>query len=293
MQYINRFLSNRKNQGEQLNGNSPLIREQFNTNDKLKINNPRHLTSRSIRNMVNDVLTKYSTLRKKLSFDHENNRKEGRNPTMLTHGFRKFMNTECTKAGVYPDFIELMLGHKLPGVRSHYMKPDIKTLLEGTKECKVYVAAINDLTIDEANRLTKQELKEQDDYQKYVIDKKIKEKDEEIAQMRQAMGTVLESVDKMKNDLIVQQREKLEKDKEIKDDFSKVKDDFKRIRALLSTREIFTQILEEVDQKREEVFVKKGFVRKEDEEAIKNSILEDIKQNDPNLWQTLSQQQQQ
>ena len=48
--------------------------------------------------------------------------------------------------------------------------------------------------------------------------------------------------------------------------------------------------MEEVDQKREEVFAKKGFVTKEDEEAIKNSIVEDIKQNDPNLWQTLSQQ---
>ena len=47
--------------------------------------------------------------------------------------FRKFCSTECAKAGVYPDFIELMLGHKLPGMRSHYMKPDVYTLLEGTK----------------------------------------------------------------------------------------------------------------------------------------------------------------
>ena len=108
--------------------------------------------------------------------------------------------------------------------------------------------------------------------------------------MRQAMRTVSESVDKMKNDFIVQQREKLERNKEIKDDFSKIRDDFRRIKSHLSTREILTQILEKVDQKREEVFVKKGFVTKEDEEAIKNSIVEDIKQNDPNLWRTLSQQ---
>ncbi len=67
---------------------------------------------------------------------------------MLTHGMRKFFTVECTKAGVYPDFIELMLGHKLPGMRSHYMKPDVNTLLEGTKEVKGYITAINALTIN-------------------------------------------------------------------------------------------------------------------------------------------------
>ena len=281
---IDSYLQYRKNQGEQLKGNSPLIREQFNTTDKLKVNNPRHLTPRTIRNMINDVLIKYSSLRKKLPFDRINNRKEGRNVTMLTHGFRKFFNTECAKAGVYPDFIELMLGHKLPGVRSHYMKPDINTLLEGTKECRGYVAAINDLTIDESNRLSKQvqELKEQDDYQKYVIDKKIKEKDEEIAKMRQVMRTVLDTVDEMRNDFIAKQNE----DKEIKNDF-------RTIKSRLFETKIFAQKLEEVDQKRQEMYARKGFVTKEDEEEIKNSIVEDVKQNDSDLWQILFNQQQQ
>ncbi|HEX6293927.1 MAG TPA: tyrosine-type recombinase/integrase, partial [Nitrososphaeraceae archaeon] len=179
---IDSYLEYRKNHGEVLKGNSPLIREQFSTIDKLKANNPKHLTTKAIRHMVNEVLTKYSGLRKKLEFDYENNRKIGKNQTMLTHGFRKFFHTECAKAGVYPDFIELMLGHKLPGVRSHYMKPDINTLLEGTKECKGYVAAIDSLTINDENRLQKQiqQLEEQDNYNKYIIDKKIKEKDEQI-----------------------------------------------------------------------------------------------------------------
>ena len=165
-----------------MKGNSPLIREQFNTNDKLKVNNPRHLTLVTFKYLINDVLTKYTNLRKKLSFDYENKRKEGRNPTMLTHGFRKFFNTECAKAGVYPDFIEIMLGHKLPGVRSHYMKPDIDTLLEGTKEVKGYLAAIDSLTINDENRLSKQvqELKEKNEDSEYVIKGKLQEKEEQI-----------------------------------------------------------------------------------------------------------------
>ena len=73
---IDSYLSYRKNQGEILKSNSPLIREQFNTNDKLKINNPRHLTLITFRTLINDVLTKYTTLRKKLKFDYENNRKK-------------------------------------------------------------------------------------------------------------------------------------------------------------------------------------------------------------------------
>ena len=64
---IDSYLHYRKNHGEQLKGNSPLIREQFTTTDKLKINNPRHLTSRAIRTMINDVLIKYTNLRKKLT----------------------------------------------------------------------------------------------------------------------------------------------------------------------------------------------------------------------------------
>jgi integrase len=103
---IDSYLEYRKNQGEILKGSSPLISEQFNTLDKFKVNNPKYLSPRSIRNMINDVLIKYSSLRKKLPFDRVNNRKEGRNATKLTHGMRKFFTVECTKAGVYHEIVE-------------------------------------------------------------------------------------------------------------------------------------------------------------------------------------------
>ncbi len=285
---IDTYLSYRKNQGEILKSNSPLIREQFNTNDKLKVNNPRHLTLVTFRSLINDVLTKYTNLRKKLDFDYENRRKEGRNPTMLTHGMRKYFTVECTKAGVYHEIVEKMLGHQIPGSRRHYLIFDPQTLLEGTAECKGYVAALDALTINDENRLQKQvkELKEQDNYNKYIIDKKMKEKDEEIAKIKQAMRTITDQIDIMKNELIAKQTKKLGKVK-------KIEDDFKKMESHLFETEIFAQKLDEVNQKREEIFAKKGFVTKEDEELIKNSILDDIKQNEPGLWQTLSHQQQQ
>jgi integrase len=226
---IDTYLLYRKNQGEQLKDTSPLIREQFNTTDKLKVNNPRHLTSVTFRFLINDVLTKYTTLRKKLKFDYENKRKIGKNSTMLTHAFRKFFSTECAKLGVYPDFIELMLGHKLPGMRSHYMKPDINTLLEGTKEVKGYVAAIDSLTINDENRLSKQvqELEETKDYQQFVIDKKLKEKDEQISLLSSQLNDIAKQFKE------INQRTKIDRD----------------ILKKMSSKEKFQLFLNDMDQK--------------------------------------------
>ncbi|MDR4512611.1 MAG: site-specific integrase [Nitrososphaeraceae archaeon] len=182
---IDAYLDYRKHAGETLKDISPLLREQFNPDDMFKVNNPRHIGLGLLRYLVNEVLVKYSALRQKLEYDYQNKKKVGKNSTMLTHGLRKFFDTECRKAGVYPDFVELLMGHKLPGVKSHYFKPDMNTLLEGTAECKGYKAAINDLTINEEFRLSKQvkELNEKNQYQNYVIDKKLKSMEDFILQM--------------------------------------------------------------------------------------------------------------
>ena len=174
---IDNYLEYRKNHGEDLNNNSPLIREQFNTNDKLKTKNPRQLSSTTFRTLVNDVLIKYTNLRKKLVFDYENKRKVGKNPTMLTHGFRKFFTVECTQAGVYHEIVERLVSHKIPGSRNNYLLFNPQTLLEGTADLKGYVAAIDSLTINDENRLQKQvdQLQQQDDYNRYKIDKEMKE----------------------------------------------------------------------------------------------------------------------
>ena len=70
-----------------------------------------------IRYLVNEVLIKYSALKQKLPYDYDNKRKIGKNPTMLTHCLRKYFDTEARKAGVYPDIVEMLMGHKLPGVQ--------------------------------------------------------------------------------------------------------------------------------------------------------------------------------
>ena len=185
--------------------------------------------------------------------------------------FASFFVVECTKAGVYPEFIELLCGHKLKGTRSHYMIPNIQTLLEGTKEVKGYIAAINDLTINEENRLKKenQELKEQKDYDRYLIDKELKETREENQQMRESMKIVLSKVEKFKNDVINSRKEtnpaKLQL-KELKDSMENMKNEMKQ-------QQILTTKMLEIYQKRDEIISKKGFITKEDQKSIEDSVM--------------------
>ena len=63
-------------------------------------------------------MTKYSTLKEKIEYDYDNKRKlvGKKNSTALTHSLRKYFDTEARKSGVYPDIVELLMGHKLPGV---------------------------------------------------------------------------------------------------------------------------------------------------------------------------------
>jgi hypothetical protein len=73
----------------------------------------------------------------------------------------------------------------------------------------------------------------------------------------------------------------------------KIDNDFRKIESRLFETQVLALKLDEVDQKRQEMYATKGFVTKEDEEAIKNSIIEDVKQNDPDLWHMLFERQQQ
>jgi hypothetical protein len=54
-----------------------------------------------------------------------------------------------------PVYTELLMGHNL-GLKSHYTKPSAKELLECNDRNLGYAAAIDDLTINEENRLKRE-----------------------------------------------------------------------------------------------------------------------------------------
>ncbi|MDR4510990.1 MAG: hypothetical protein MRJ93_04715 [Nitrososphaeraceae archaeon] len=85
-----------------------------------------------------------------------------------------FFETECQKV-MNPVNISYLISHNT-GMVQQYYKPTEDVLLQD------YLKAIDVLTINEEFRLNKQvqELKQRNDYQKYLTDKKIDEKDEQI-----------------------------------------------------------------------------------------------------------------
>ena len=95
-----------------------------------------------------------------------------RSELMQTHGFRKYFKTTCINAGMNPLYSEYVMGHR-SGLTKSYFKPSDMELLEGNDKALGYTAVINDLTIEEENRLHKK------------IDELTKKKDEiELTEMR-------------------------------------------------------------------------------------------------------------
>jgi integrase len=142
--YIDQYLEWRQRLGEQLKPNSPLFRISFDT--ITEINTPKVVSKYEITAIIHDLLGATG-----IRAENEINK---RTELMETHGFRKFFNTTCIKASMNPLYSEYLMGHR-SGLTKSYFKPTDEELLEGNDKTLGYVAAINDLTINEEYRLHK------------------------------------------------------------------------------------------------------------------------------------------
>jgi len=158
---IDRYLEYRILYGEKITSESPLIREQF---DKTSPFMPKakHIMRDTIVKTIDQVVQD-AGIRTKGTLKEGERRK--RYNIMIDHGFRKFYDTAMTNAGIHPLYIELLEGHRVKGVKDSYFRPSENDLLEGNDKMRGYISAINDLTIDESQRLQQEliELKERGD----------------------------------------------------------------------------------------------------------------------------------
>src|SRR5919106_2059563 len=127
------YLDYRERYHEQLTDRSPLIREQFNIDDEVRIKYPRFISMRAIEYLIDNALQRSGI------------RKPGE--VHMTHGFRKFFITQCDKAGLNFSVREYLSGHRLPNQDPSYIRT--------TEEDRLaeYVKAIPLLTIDPNQRL--------------------------------------------------------------------------------------------------------------------------------------------
>jgi integrase len=180
--YIDQYLQWRQRIGEQLKPNSPLFRIEFDT--VTEVNRPKPVSAYVIAFMIHRLLDRTGVRAPTAD-------RKQRTELMQTHGFRKFFKTTCINAGMNPLYSEYVMGHR-SGLTKSYFKPTDQELLEGNDKALGYVAAINDLTINEECRLHKKV----DDLTKKKNELQIMESkhNEEIQAMRDQMSQILSMI---------------------------------------------------------------------------------------------------
>ena len=143
------YLEYRKRYGEKLTSGSPVFRDQFDRNDPASVHNVRPMKLRTIERLISRSLEKSGirTVERITEFNSEKGKI--RKNVRLTAGFRKFFDTQLIYAKVEPRTKELFMGHNI-GLDDHYFKPGEDFILQE------YLKAVNNLTINEENRLRKE-----------------------------------------------------------------------------------------------------------------------------------------
>lgn len=126
---IDNYMDMRLRYGEILNDNSYLIREQFDLKDP---------TSKPKQTRSNTMSVRLISMSERIGI-----RNQG---IPAAHGFRKFFTTQLVNSRLNPEIREMLLGHDI-GLAGAYYKPTVEEMYAE------YEKAIDNLTIDPANRL--------------------------------------------------------------------------------------------------------------------------------------------
>ena len=178
---LKEWMDFRTSHGENITGESWLMRDIWQITDlpthggQVRLaSNPQKLTIGAIKNIVYRALRSQQIIKKLDKEKGDSNRHEFK----MMHGFRKAFKTICENSGMKSINIEILMGHNI-GVSSSYYKPKQQEVLLD------YLKVVDDLTINEENKLSKeiQELQEKSLEKDYIIKGKLVEKDEQINQL--------------------------------------------------------------------------------------------------------------
>ena len=177
--YIDQYFEYRVRCGEQLKDDNYFIREQFDVNDLEQVRkHGRGLTTEGLTNVLHALAVKTGHRQ----VNHQYTGKE-RTQVPLAHGFRKFWMTQAVKSKMPAEIREMLLGHKI-GLASAYYRPTENDMIEA------YFIAVDNLTIEESNRLKKKVTE-------------LEQKQSEIDQMKykhdMEMNQIRNQIDKMED----------------------------------------------------------------------------------------------
>ena len=144
-QYIKSYMDYRTSHGEDIDSNSWVMRDLFESTIKNgvrlgKAKTPKQLMATGIKSLLERAATSEG-LFKPLDLKNGEKRREWK----VGHGMRKLFKTRCETAGMRSLHIEMLLGHNT-GVTKSYYRPLESEILQD------YQKAIPHLTIEEANK---------------------------------------------------------------------------------------------------------------------------------------------
>jgi len=157
---------------------------------KARANDVRHLSRSSVSSTFNYLVAK-----------------AGLGGEISAHSLRKFTETKLEAAGVNPNWVDQIIGHRLPGSRGNYSRPEDDDLFQ------VYVDAYNELRV-------------------FEVPASAAELEKTAAELRKAQSELQE----MKTDLAYQMSKRMEMEKKFEQSDKKVQQletDMVNVRSLL------------------------------------------------------------
>jgi hypothetical protein len=174
---IDSYLEHWERFGEHLKEDSPVFRTDYNAHgEPLRPGKPcsRVAVMRSMDGLLKDIGLRGTN-------PELESQRFNRSEIMRCHGFRKFFETNAFKAGMDHIYIRRLLGQK-SGLEDAYLKLKEEELLEGDSKHVGFIGIIDQLTINEENRLKRK-------VQEYKIKAdKVDEALQEIAQLKKNLG---------------------------------------------------------------------------------------------------------
>jgi site-specific recombinase XerD len=169
---IDKYIEFRRNSGEVITDESPVIRDDFDRDDIGKAKNARPMGVEGMKSMVEDIVVLAGLKQKHINHSQ-------RTEIMRAHGFRKFFETNIDRAKVQESQIEKLMGWgSKRGLRRNYNRREIEELLQS------YAEAIPYLTINEETRLKSENTE-------------LKQKDNEIEQLKSQMAEMQQTLKDM------------------------------------------------------------------------------------------------
>ena len=148
--HISIYLDHRKRWGERLTDDSPLFRTDYNPQAADSLRAVKPISTGRIRRFIGKTLRDCGL--RTVSLEGKSSQ---RFHIMANHGFRKFFETNAFRAGMDHMYLRRLMGQQ-SGLEDSYLKLSEEELLEGDSKHVGYIGIIDQLTIDDSNKLRRE-----------------------------------------------------------------------------------------------------------------------------------------